>query len=279
MASPVFDVSADELLISGEDARALGARLNPQYLAAEPYPHVCLDDVFPEAVLDRVAQEIGQNVQGDTTFASEHENLKSQTIPERLPFFARSFMYMLNSRPFLGFLENLTGIRRLIPDPYFIGGGLHETRTGGYLDIHADFNHHAPMDLERRLNVLVYLNRDWKDEYGGCFEMWDTAMTKKYASVAPVFNRMVVFTTTTESMHGNPEPVNHPQGHSRRSIATYYYTATWDDTRREHSTIFRSRPGTDDASDMGGRVERFIDDVLPPIVNRQVRKIRRRIGV
>src|SRR3954451_19085559 len=90
----------------------------------------------------------------------------------------------------------MTGIKGPIPDPYFLGGGLHEISEGGHLSMHADFNHHTPLNLERRINMLIYLNKDWKDEYGGQLELWDSEMTKKYHSIVPVFNRCVIFNST-----------------------------------------------------------------------------------
>jgi hypothetical protein len=79
--------------------------------------------------------------------------LKYAFSPDRLPPYTRNLFYTLNSKAFLGFLEELTGIAGLIPDPYFIGGDVHVTQNGGHLDSHADFNHHGKLNLERRLNV------------------------------------------------------------------------------------------------------------------------------
>lgn len=163
MSTWAFDMNPDDFLIDGGAARKLGARLHDGYIAATPYPHVCIDVAFPTSVLDRIEAEVRVAEGEGTSFANFFENRKSQRIPERLPFYSRSFCYTLNSRPFLAFLEELTGIKGLIPDPYFIGGGLHEVGNGGHLSIHADFNYHKPLNLERRLNVLVYLNRDWQE--------------------------------------------------------------------------------------------------------------------
>lgn len=173
----------------------------------------------------------------------------------------------------------MTGIKGLIPDPYFIGAGIHKTLNGGYLNIHADFNVHKQMRVERRLNVLIYLNSEWREEWGGSFEVWDKAMTHKMASFAPTENRMVCFSTGSDTFHGNPEPVNHPDGLPRQSIALYYYTATWDDTRIEHSTIFKPRPGSKDASDSQARRHKVVQDVLPPVLYRRIARRLRRIGL
>ena len=103
---------------------------------------------------------------------------------------------------FLEFLESLTGIDGLIPDPYYEGGGLHPIVPGGFLKVHADFNWHKDLKLDRRLNVIVYLNRNWKEEYGGHLELWNREMTRCERRVLPIFNRCVIFSTTDFSYHG-----------------------------------------------------------------------------
>ncbi len=170
-------------------------------------------------------------------------------------------------------LENITGIKGLIPDPYFSGGGFHEIGQGGHLSVHADFNHHKQMNLERRINVLIYLNKDWQDAYGGQLELWDNAMTERLVSIVPLFNRCVVFNTTSNSNHGNPNPINHPQRIPRRSIALYYYTATWDDTKREHTTQFRARAGSADKFDWKVKSREIANDLVPPILLRNIRRV------
>ena len=73
----------------------------------------------------------------------------------------------LQSDLMMSWLNELTGIKEpLISDPYLSGGGYHEIKTGGLLKVHADFNKHPKLDLDRRLNLLIYLNEDWKDEWG-----------------------------------------------------------------------------------------------------------------
>jgi len=139
------------------------------------------------------------------------------------------------------------------------------------------------MNLERRVNLLIYLNPGWRDEYGGQLELWNEAMTSRVKSVVPELNRCVIFDTTSKSYHGNPNPVNHPQGQSRKSIALYYYTASWDGSKRDHTTQFKVRPGSPDEPDRGVRREELIEEVIPPVVLRAVRKLkkavrRKRIG-
>jgi hypothetical protein len=135
------------------------------------------------------------------------------------------------------------------------------------------------MRVERRLNVLIYLNRDWQEDWGGAFEVWDMAMTRKLKSFVPTYNRMVCFSTGSDTFHGNPEPVNHPRGEARQSIALYYYTATWDDTRKEHTTLFKPRPGSKDESDRMVARRALVKDLLPPALYRRVYGPLRRLGL
>ena len=101
----------------------------------------------------------------------------------------------------------MTGIEGLIPDPDFLGGGFHETLRGGHLGIHADFNIHKRLILHRKINVLIYLNDNWKESYGGNLELWDKKMNGKVVSVSPTINKCVIFNTDIDSFHGHPDPL------------------------------------------------------------------------
>jgi hypothetical protein len=137
-------------------------------------------------------------------------------------------LQQFNSWIFLRYLENLTSIEGLLPDPYFTGGGMHQILHGGILDIHTDFNYYDKLKIFRRLNVLLYLTLDWQEAYGGSLELWDNAPSaggRCFHSIPPVFNRLVVFETDKTSFHGHPREWAAPEGLYRRSIALYYYTA------------------------------------------------------
>jgi hypothetical protein len=252
-----------------------GTELAGSYASAKPFPHVVIDEFLPNTVLELCLRDFpSQTGIVGVSFDREQERLKTQFNPDTLSSEVRALFYAFNSRPFIQVLENITGIKGLIPDPFFLGAGLHETTQGGYLHIHADFNHHKPLNLERRINVLIYLNKDWQPDYGGQFELWDQAMTSKQVAAAPLFNRCVIFNTNSDSFHGNPEPVNHPRGEPRRSIALYYYTSTWSDAKAEHTTRFRTRAGTGDRVDWSVRRRELIRDLLPPRLYRALSRRR-----
>ena len=229
-------------------------------------------------VIEKVRADLDSLPNSERSFDADQERFKSQYNPDRLPEYSRHLFQAFNSRAFILFLEEMTGIKGLIPDPYFVGAGIHKTLTGGHLDIHADFNVHSHMRVERRLNVLIYLNPEWKEEYGGSFEVWNKEMTEKVASFVPTENRMCCFSTASDTFHGNPEPVNHPDGLPRLSIALYYYTATWNESRKEHSTLFKPRPGSGDVSEARARRHEILRESLPPYIFRKVIRRLEKIG-
>ncbi|NND22898.1 MAG: 2OG-Fe(II) oxygenase [Silicimonas sp.] len=275
---PVFPFDSD-LTAKTAETKALGAGFAETYQSGKPYHHICIDNFLPMEIIERVRADLDSLPEAQRSFETEQERLKSQYNPDRLPEYSRHLFQAFNSRPFIMFLEEMTGIKGLIPDPYFMGAGIHKTLNGGHLDIHADFNVHTYMRVERRLNVLIYLNPPWKAEWGGSFEIWDKPMENKVASFEPTENRMVCFSTGSDTWHGNPEPVNHPDGLPRQSIALYYYTATWDGSRPEHTTLFKPRPGSNDASESRAKRERFLQDIIPPVAFRRLRHRMRKIGL
>jgi hypothetical protein len=152
---------------------------------------------------------------------------------------------VLNEPAFLMALEKVTDVFGLVPDPYLFGGGLHFTRSGGRLAIHADFNKHFRYKLDRRLNLLIYLNKGWTEQNQGWLELWPRDMSSCAKRVLPVFNKTVLFSTTDFSFHGQPEAIIGPPDLFRRSIALYYYSngrPQEEITPAPHSTLWKERP-------------------------------------
>lgn len=219
------------------------------YKSAKPFSHIVLDNFFKENILNEIINDFPSNLDVvGNQFNNVAEKKLSLNEPTKMSSKTNNFINYLNSQPFLEFLQELTSIKeKLIPDPYLIGGGLHELRNEGYLNIHADFNLHPFTKLDRRLNVLIYLNKDWLIEYGGSLELWDRDMKNCIKQVNPIFNRMVIFSTTDTSYHGNPQKINCPTNTSRKSIALYYYSNGRPNDEKKsgnHSTIYKKRPNT-----------------------------------
>jgi hypothetical protein len=266
-------------------ARQIGESLASGYCFAEPFPHIVLDDFLPEPLARRALDHFpGRSLGSDRVFEMGYAGLhKRQILPEECDGAARELFRFFNSQPMLEFLEGLTTIPALIPDPYFIGGGYHEIARGGKLGIHADFRINQRLHLHRRINVIIYLNEDWKEEYGGALELWDKAMTQCRQAIEPLFNRCVVFNTDADSYHGHPEPMTTPPGVLRRSIALYYYTASkaiYDEVPST-STIYRAPPGADRATHRQARslrLDQHLRQWVPPALLRYAFALKRRLS-
>lgn len=255
-SAPVLEVTRGDgfLEFSSEQCKSAGAALAGQYATAKPFPHIVLDNFLPPEVLSRVVDEFPTRQQG--RFEDNYSQLKTGYVHGQIrSAYIQDLLRSLNCAAFLFFLQNLTRIKGLIADSHFLGGGLHETARGGHLSIHADFNMHPHMKLQRRLNLILFLNEEWNPEWGGALELWDRKMIACRASVDPVFNRAVVFNTDSTSFHGHPDPLNCPPEVFRRSIALYYYTVP-NGVMLPHTTRFQRRPGSSDH--MPTLVERFI---------------------
>jgi len=115
------------------------------------------------------------------------------------------------SQPFIKYLEELTGEQDLKADPYLEGGGIHSIAPGGFLKIHTDYNWHERLSMYRRLNLLVYLNREWQENWGGALELWDSDVTRCVKMIYPEYNTSVLFTTDDSSFPGHPEKLACPE--------------------------------------------------------------------
>ena len=218
------------------------AELRVQYAAAEPFPHIVLDGLFDDAELEAVLCEFParQSMQWMEFDNPLEKKLGYFHAHSRVSKTVRDFLNEMNGFETLLWLEALTGIDGLIPDPYFGGGGLHQIEPGGFLKVHADFNVHPKLKLDRRLNMLIYLNKDWKEEWSGHLELWDRDRRTCRQRILPIFNRTVIFSTTDTSWHGHPHPLASPPGVTRKSVSLYYYTAgrPQDERSAPHDTIF-----------------------------------------
>jgi Rps23 Pro-64 3,4-dihydroxylase Tpa1-like proline 4-hydroxylase len=134
-------------------------------------------------------------------------------------------VHFFNSGSFMKCLSAITGVEKLISDPYFTGGGRNCILPGGVLDIHADGNWHDEMGVHRRLNAILYLNENWDENWGGHFELWDKELSGCVKSISPLANRLLIFETHDFTYHGHPNPLGCPEGNSRKSLIFYYYTA------------------------------------------------------
>ncbi|RAP34798.1 proline hydroxylase [Candidatus Marinamargulisbacteria bacterium SCGC AG-439-L15] len=225
-----------------------------------PFPYIAIDNFFNEDALTEALDSFPKPE--DMDFYKYDNPLEKKLAMDqltKLPAPIVNVLLYLNSAPVLQFLEKLTGIEGLIPDPYYRGGGIHQIQAGGKLDVHIDFNKYTKLNLDRRLNLILYLNKDWEESYGGHLDIWKGRqengkhiLEECVEKILPVFNRMTLFATSEKSYHGHPDPVTCPDGWSRKSLALYYYTVgrPQEEDVEAHSTTFIARPEDPDTEEL-----------------------------
>lgn len=223
--------------------------LKTKYERNRPFPHIVIDNFIENDFLNKILEEFPDlsTLKNNRSF-NEHKQIKYGSIGfEDLSKNAFKLIAFLNSDIFIKYLQKITGIKEpLISDPYLSGGGYHELKNGGVLKVHADFNKHPLLDLDRRVNLLLYLNKNWDEKWGGNLELYSANnLDNPIVKVTPEFNRCVIFNTTSYTYHGNPENISCPSGLSRKSIALYYFSTgrPRNEISQNHSTMFKEVRG------------------------------------
>jgi len=268
------------------DLSLLGAKFSGEYQSNPPFPSIYIDDFFNEEFLSKVLNEFpdlakeANKIYYNNPNEDKHASKGDESFGEN----TKKIVTFLNSQPFLDYIQEMTGIKEpLIADPTFEGGGFHEIKPNGFLKLHVDFHKHRTLNLHRRVNLLVYLNKDWDESYGGHFELWEKDMSKCVTRILPLFNRIALFSTTGDSWHGHPDKLTCPEDRSRRSLALYYYTKERPESEVQGkekgrvTTTFAARKGVD-----GSKMERYnsfvniINKILPNSLMSFLKKFRKK---
>ena len=218
-----------------------------QFLATKPFPYFCIDNFLNEDFANEIHESFPtyQEAQQDgREFTAVNEKRKIQiTDSSKFSPAIKKLDDLLASKEYVEMWSELTDIPGLLADSELKGGGIHATNSGGHLDVHVDFNFNTQNQSYRRLNILLYFNKNWKEEYGGYLDIWDENVEKRYGCFEPKFNRAIGFLTSETSYHG-VTPLACPPDVLRKSFASYYYTKEMpsDWVGRKHSTIFKARP-------------------------------------
>lgn len=237
------------------DVLNLPTHMSTSYASAHPFPHIVIDNFLNQFMLEQILSELtvyNNWTTDNSDYVRKHQVEKYFTPqgldPNDLTRFeqhapkTKLVIDYLNSKEVLNFLENITGIKQLIADTSLFGGGVHKIGAGGKLDVHADFNIQFKSGLHRRINMLIYLNKDWQDSWGGELELWEKDLSKCFLKVKPIFNRAVIFNITDDAYHGHPHPLTTPPGVARYSLAMYYYTQDRPDHEKNpwHPVMWKS---------------------------------------
>ena len=268
---PVYSAdSLNEAILS----QATIEELNARFQSADPFPHVVIDNLFAPELLDRVAMDYDRMQDEDWIKYNNANEVKYGTRPNvQLGTGSQVYFDTIHRAKFSQFLTAVSGINALITDPMLRGGGLHEIPVGGKFKVHIDFTRHADTKLDNRLVLITYLNRAWQDQWGGALELWSSSECVQ--KVVPVFGRSILFAHTASSFHGHPDPVNTPDGRTRRSVAAYFYTNGRPDPTPAERITTRFLNAAEDPVSARMAVKRGLKPFLPPILVSGARKARR----
>ncbi len=227
--------------------------INPTYTSAEaqeklhnsfgtaiPCKHLVLDDFLDQEIADQLYEHFPSIDSLNVKRKSLNENKAEDYHFERWhPAFSQ-VREVVGSTEFAAWMTRITGVENLRTTRDSLGSGVHQGANGSYVDVHVDVNMNPEAGLWRRVNLLIYLNKHWKEEYGGHLELWDKEMKVMHQRVAPKHNRAVIFYTDDNSPHGYSK-IDVPEGETRKSFYTYFYTEIGEGFKYRDSK-FISRP-------------------------------------
>lgn len=250
-----------------QDLNFIAEKKKDEYLNANPFPNIVLENFFDNNFLKEIVKSFPnlEKISSSQKYTNKNEVKFSNNDYKNFPNSIKSLFDFMNSTVFLEFLQKITSIEeKLVADIELNGGGLHQIKSGGMLKIHTDFNKHPTLDLDRRVNVLIYLNKNWDQAYGGDLELWDREMKLCEKKIQPTFNKMVIFSTNDFSNHGHPEPIKCPKEISRKSIALYYFSkgrplSEIDSNNIKNKTYFKNRKGFEnETSNQNEKIKNYL---------------------
>ena len=235
-------------------------QLKTAYRAAKPYPHLIIDGLWDEEILNRLLAEFPRKGARDwVQYDTAHELKQTSRGLFGLSPFTQLFLMEVCSPRFLRVMGEVTGHEDLVADPLFHGGGLHESFRGGWLNLHTDWRQHPTLPLARQLNMIIYLNKDWDPAWGGAIELWNPGASEAGAWTDCLFNRTLIFPTTDTSLHGFPAPIACPENRTRKSISLFYWTM--DESAVKTAQNINFLPGKKQT-----RMKAMLRSFIPPVV-------------
>lgn len=244
--------------------------LNQKFNSSLPYRYVVMDSFldadFASTLSDNFpgVDKMSRNYQGLNEHKSEGAGFEN---------FHPAFTQLresLNTPEFYNALSAITGIDNLYSVEDALGMGVHQGGNGSYLDIHIDFNIHSVRNIHRRINLLIFLNRDWQESFGGMLELWNNNVSKLEKSILPSINRCVIFETNEISYHGYNK-INVPEGITRKSFYGYFYTDLREGASGYHDTVFKARPED-------GLIKKVKTDVKETLKN-NIKRLLKKAGI
>jgi dTDP-glucose 4,6-dehydratase len=229
-------------------------QLNNTFINAIPYEHIIIPNFLNTEYAEKIFSEFPTNINSSNWYEynnpieKKYANDKINIMPRCI----KKLFNLLSCKEIIKKINLLTGIENLEYDPYLHGAGLHIHSKGGKLDLHLDYEKHPYLNKERRLNIILYMSKDWQEEWNGETQLWDKELTTCIKKSPVIFNSAIIFKTNEKSWHGLPEEIKCPEGVLRKSIA-YYYISSLDSIPDENiigndgsgyrtKATFRKRP-------------------------------------
>jgi hypothetical protein len=221
------------------------ADLAQRFQSKQPYNHLHFEHFLDDGLALAMATEFPRHSDKLwTEYKHVNEKKAGLHLRDKLPDLIGQVVDELNSPRFVALLSRITGIEGLLADDTIDGGGIHQAESGGFLNVHTDFTmHRTRPNWRRRCNLIVYLNKGWKEEWGGNIDYWAPDMSSVVASYPPIINTAVLF-NTPGALHGFPDPLKCPETEARKSMQFYYYTVddSHSSTSVPHATAYYPRP-------------------------------------
>jgi len=223
-------------------------KLSEDFLSQEPFNHVVIDNFFTKEFAEEIVKDLPSDYEKNVDGKYDNAIEKKRTIQNWLKLDKNVYkaIFHLLDFEFVNNLRTLTKQKQLVADYGLHGGGVHMHQAGDYLNVHFDYDIHPKLDMKRKLNLIVYMNPNWQESWGGNLGLWshdeETQQPKELIkSIPPLFNRAVIFDTTQNSWHGVTEGIFSPEGQYRKSIATYYLIPTDDVKNKRQKALFVPR--------------------------------------
>jgi len=199
-----------------------GASLYEKFNTAQPFKHIIINDFLKKEYIDEIHDLFPTNFEEWHKYYNPIEVKYANDDIDSLPKQIKDLFYLLSSKKIINVISKMTGINDLEYDPYLHGAGLHAHPRYGRLNMHLDYEKHPITSKERRLNIILYLNKEWDQSWNGQTELWDKDM-KECCVKSPIkYNTAIIFQTNDYSWHGVPEIILCPEGTHRKSFAYYY---------------------------------------------------------
>ena len=215
-------------------------QLNDTFVGTPPYPMITLDNFLPNDYAKKLQKECESIPDHYWTKFTRRGSYMEECINMDVAPVANEFVNQMHSQAGMLWISKVTGIKDLIPDPYLVGGGYSRSYRDCTLKIHTDFNWNDTLKCHRMLSLIVYLNEDWKEEYGGHLQFNDFKNKTAIQRVAPLFNRVVLWRYHKKGFHGFPDPIKCPENYSRNTFRLFFYVsnATYDSADLPHRSLY-----------------------------------------